>query len=256
MTFNLQDYAEVKDRIPVFWKRYPDGRIVTEQTMFDLESGTVEFVCYLYRDHETEKPVTTGWAYEVVGSSPVNRTSAVENCETSAIGRALANMGIHGKNGTEPRPSREEMQKVVRQNVEPVPELLNEPIRFGKHQGATWAEVLETDRAYAHWAVENAKRMGEDLRATLKAELAAPEETDHSSREDEESSGAGGTASGAPANKGQIAALRAAYGSIVVGLKNDSPKIAGQIEAVINGTPTEKEVTDWITWCEQFGGEA
>ena len=55
-------------------------------------------------------PVATGYAHEVRGSSPVNRTSHVENCETSAVGRALANYGMSAK-GT--RPSREEMLGAV-----------------------------------------------------------------------------------------------------------------------------------------------
>jgi hypothetical protein len=42
--------------------------------------------------------VSTGWAEEIVGNSPVNKTSALENCETSAVGRALANFGFQGKN--------------------------------------------------------------------------------------------------------------------------------------------------------------
>jgi hypothetical protein len=55
----------------------------------------------------------TGYAEEVRGEGNVNRTSHVENCETSAIGRALANLGYAGSDMTK-RPSREEMQKVQR----------------------------------------------------------------------------------------------------------------------------------------------
>ena len=55
------------------------------------------------------------YAEEMVGSSPVNRTSALENCTTSAIGRALADMNYQGnQNGKASRPSREEMEKVAR----------------------------------------------------------------------------------------------------------------------------------------------
>ena len=57
--------------------------------------------------------VATGWAEEVRGQGNVNRTSHVENCETSAIGRALANAGVAGSDPTR-RASREEMQKVER----------------------------------------------------------------------------------------------------------------------------------------------
>lgn len=57
--------------------------------------------------------VATGWAEEVRGQGNVNRTSHVENCETSAIGRALANAGVAGSDPAR-RASREEMSKVQR----------------------------------------------------------------------------------------------------------------------------------------------
>ena len=106
----LADYVEVKDRIPIFWDRYPDGALRTDMVRF--EGDEVVFCAYLYRAQSDEKPLSTGWAHEIVGSSNVNKTSALENCETSAIGRALANLGITGPTGAEPRPSREEMRKV------------------------------------------------------------------------------------------------------------------------------------------------
>lgn len=60
--------------------------------------------------------VATGWAEEIRGQGNVNRTSHVENCETSAIGRALANAGMAGSDFTK-RPSREEMAKVERSSA-------------------------------------------------------------------------------------------------------------------------------------------
>jgi hypothetical protein len=63
-----------------------------------------------------EMLIGTGYAEEVRGAGNVNRTSHVENCETSAIGRALANCGMAGSDMTK-RPSREEMSKVQRQTT-------------------------------------------------------------------------------------------------------------------------------------------
>jgi hypothetical protein len=63
-----------------------------------------------------EQLIATGYAEEVRGAGNVNRTSHVENCETSAIGRALANCGMAGSDMTK-RPSREEMSKVQRQTT-------------------------------------------------------------------------------------------------------------------------------------------
>ena len=108
MAFNLADYEEVKDRIPRFWKEHPQGSIRTTR----LDSTPGEWVVHaaLYRAGEPE-PFATGLAHEVIGGKSVNQTSALENCETSAIGRALANGGFSsGKQ----RPSREEMGKVNR----------------------------------------------------------------------------------------------------------------------------------------------
>lgn len=84
-------YAEVNQRILVFWSLFPAGRIITDKTMDDGQR--CEFKCYVFRDEEDEKPTTTGHAYEVKQGN-VNSTSYVENCETSAIGRALELLGI------------------------------------------------------------------------------------------------------------------------------------------------------------------
>jgi hypothetical protein len=65
--------------------------------------------------------IATGYAEEVRGAGNVNRTSHVENCETSAIGRALANCGMAGSDMSK-RPSREEMAKVQRTSNGPAVE--------------------------------------------------------------------------------------------------------------------------------------
>ena len=65
----------------------------------------------IYFNREDDRPVATGYAEEVRGASPVNKTSHAENAETSAIGRGLANCGYATKGS---RPSREEMEKVQR----------------------------------------------------------------------------------------------------------------------------------------------
>lgn len=109
--FDLNDYVEVAERIRAFYEKYPAGSIQTE--MVKLEGDLVIFRAAAFRDAEDPHP-TTGWAYERQGSSPVNKTSFVENCETSAVGRALANLSFAGTR----RPSREEMHKVMRMREE------------------------------------------------------------------------------------------------------------------------------------------
>ena len=113
--FNLNDYAEVKDRIEEFVKDFSTGSIQTFLRSFD--GPEVVFEARIFRTPEDvmNGVYTSGFAREVEGKSPVNKTSHVENCETSAIGRALANMGY----GTDAnRASRSEMLKVARMNEE------------------------------------------------------------------------------------------------------------------------------------------
>ncbi len=114
MSFNPADYAEVAERLPLFWKDCPRGRIITEIVVDD---GTrIVIRAELYADIADTVPTTTGYAEEIRGSSMVNKTSALENCETSAIGRALANYQYQG---SKKRASLEEMVKVYRQGQEP-----------------------------------------------------------------------------------------------------------------------------------------
>ena len=114
MSFNPADYAEVAERLPLFWKDCPRGRIITE---IIVDDGTrIVMMAELYADIADLVPTTTGYAEEVRGSSMVNKTSAIENCETSAIGRALANYQYQG---SKKRASLEEMVKVYRQGEQP-----------------------------------------------------------------------------------------------------------------------------------------
>ena len=113
MSFNPADYASVDERLPLFWKDCPRGRIVTELVVDD---GTrIVMKAELYADIADAVPTTSGFAEEVRGSSMVNKTSALENCETSAVGRALANYQYQGG---KKRASLEEVVKVYRQGGE------------------------------------------------------------------------------------------------------------------------------------------
>jgi hypothetical protein len=114
VSFNPADYAEVAERLPLFWKDCPRGRIITEIVVDD---GTrIVMRAELYADIGDTVPTTTGWAEEIRGSSMVNKTSALENTETSCVGRALANYQFQG---SKKRASLEEMVKVYRQGEQP-----------------------------------------------------------------------------------------------------------------------------------------
>jgi len=110
--FNLADYEPVEVRLEKFIKDYPAFRISTELEVVEATRYIVK--AYLYKDSNDSVAWATGYAEETVTSRGVNQTSALENCETSAIGRALANAGYAPKGK---RPSREEMSKVVATKV-------------------------------------------------------------------------------------------------------------------------------------------
>jgi len=106
--FNLDDYETVEERLVKFWKDNPDGRVDTK--LLDFNGGRYIVQAYIYRTFADSAPWSSGLAEETVAGRGVNATSALENCETSAIGRALASAGYATKGK---RPSREEMAKVA-----------------------------------------------------------------------------------------------------------------------------------------------
>jgi hypothetical protein len=107
--FNLEEYTTVKERIKLFWEKYPDGAIDTE--CLDWSDTRYIFRTRLYRLWTDERPFSTGHAKEEVSERGVNRDFALENCETSSVGVAMKNANI----GTDKHaPSREEMIKVAK----------------------------------------------------------------------------------------------------------------------------------------------
>ena len=115
MAFDLTNYETVEDRLVRFWAEHgPAARV--ETTMMAYDGDSCVFRAEIYFKNSETVPTATGYAQEIRSDRGVNSTSFVENCETSAIGRALANCGYatHGK-----RPSREEMAKVSRAESNP-----------------------------------------------------------------------------------------------------------------------------------------
>ena len=116
MAFDLSDYTTVQERSNIFWERYPNGAVRTEVV---AESDTRYIVsAELFKTEADTKAYASGLASESVSDRGVNSTSALENAETSAIGRALANAGYAAKGK---RASREEMTKVVKLTAVPDP---------------------------------------------------------------------------------------------------------------------------------------
>lgn len=106
--FNLDDYETVEERLIKYWKDNPEGRIQT--TLLEYSASRFIVSAAVFRKAGDTAPWATGLAEETVQGRGVNATSALENCETSAIGRALANAGYATKGK---RPTREEMAKVA-----------------------------------------------------------------------------------------------------------------------------------------------
>lgn len=144
--FNLDDYETVEERLVKFWKEHPDGQIHTKV----LEHTSARFIveASIYRTEADARPWTTGLAEETVQGRGVNATSALENCETSAIGRALANAGYATKGK---RASREEMSKVeaaskVKANIDEVKAKMAD----------TSKEYIPVEKASDPWTVSSA----------------------------------------------------------------------------------------------------
>jgi hypothetical protein len=109
---DLTDYALVADRITLFYQRYPGGRIVTE--LHSRTEREVTFRALVFREPADREPAATGWASEREGDGEINRVACLENTETSAVGRALANLGFTASSR---RPSREEMELAARRRT-------------------------------------------------------------------------------------------------------------------------------------------
>jgi len=111
----FEDYVPVAERLERFYERYPEGRITTSIVQHDLETGFVLMRAEVFRGPDDAQPASTGHAFEVRGESYVNKTSYVENAETSSVGRALAMLGFEVNRGIA---SREELQKTARMQAE------------------------------------------------------------------------------------------------------------------------------------------
>lgn len=109
-----KDYAQVNDRIKAFRELCPNGTITTD--IIELANGVVTMKATVY--DEEGKILGTGLAQEKESSNYINKTSYIENCETSAVGRALGFAGI-GVDGS--MCSAEELvNAITNQNKEPV----------------------------------------------------------------------------------------------------------------------------------------
>ena len=116
--FNLENYEDVDTRIHAFYARYEDGSILTELISNDEEKGIVVFKAVAFRTYVDTAPSAVGYARGARKDRGVDRDFWFENCETSAIGRCLANLGLSAKGK---RASSLEMAKVNDAKTSPAP---------------------------------------------------------------------------------------------------------------------------------------
>ena len=110
MAFDLSSYEPVSNRISRFWEDHPEGAIYSELIFDDGERCVVKATVHFIKG---EPAVSSDYAEEIKTDRGVNATSRIENCCTSAQGRALSAAGYLGSDWTK-KATREEMSKVSR----------------------------------------------------------------------------------------------------------------------------------------------
>lgn len=141
-------YSEVAQRIKAFRMNHPLGSIATN--IESLENGVVIMSCEV-RD-ENRELLGKAYAYEKEDSSFINQTSFIENCCTSATGRALgyAGFGIDVSVA-----SAEEVQNAINNQKITQEDADNYTLKFGKYKGKTIKEVEKEDTKYIDWMINN-----------------------------------------------------------------------------------------------------
>ncbi len=156
MAFDLTQYEPVAERLDRWLKA---SEQFAPRVFTNMESIPGADVCVIKAELWLgDTRVATGYAEETRGAGNVNRTSHVENCETSAIGRALANAGYAGSDMTK-RPSREEMAKVAR----PAPRTTKVTDLFPDAKEVTGGDVTVKGNQYGelpNWLYAEAQTYG------------------------------------------------------------------------------------------------
>lgn len=142
-----KEYAEVNQRIKVFRMLYPNGFIRTH--LISNENGVAVMNAEVGID---DKVLATGTAYEKEDSSFINKTSYIENCETSAVGRALGMLGIGIDTSVA---SYEEVANAIENQTITEEDALKYTLKFGKYKDRTIKEVYKDDPKYIDWIVNN-----------------------------------------------------------------------------------------------------
>jgi hypothetical protein len=167
-----KSYSEVNQRIKAFRMVYPQGSIPTE--IVSLKDGIVVMKASVLTDDG--RLLATGTAYERENSTFINKTSYIENCETSAVGRAL---GMAGFGIDVSVASAEEVQNAINNQEVTQEEADNYKLTFGKYKDKTIKEVYSEDKKYIEWRINNTKdeRMLKIIELSTGIEIPTEEES-------------------------------------------------------------------------------
>lgn len=154
------DYIQVSERLQAFYAKYPDGSIQSE--IVELSDSRVVMRAYAYRNAEDPRPGVGYSSLEIPGRTPYTRGSEIENCETSAWGRAIAALGfevkrgiasaeeVRNKSGADPKHQPEPERQAPRaprpaaSTVPPEPDWMAEQ-KLGWKERTDWGGPAKTD---------------------------------------------------------------------------------------------------------------
>ena len=154
--FDLSTYEDVNSRIKRFRETHIAGRITTEIVELNVKDGYVVIRACVFREHEDVVPAAVDYAYELRTDRGVNRDFWIENCSTSAIGRAIGLLMP-----SDARPTRQDMEKVERLAAQPAVEV------------DLWATATPT-KPEAVGSVRPAAESIADIKAQLGGEILDP----------------------------------------------------------------------------------
>ena len=175
-----KEYILVKDRVLYFNEAYDSGCIITE-LLSAPQDTTVVIKATIYPDSMNYGRNFTGHAQEVIGEGYINKTSAMENAETSAVGRALAMMGIGVLDSIA---SVDEINKATNRSKVDLKDFdpATEKVTFGKHKGKLW---IDLPQFYLDWLLENGQAEAKSkAKKTLKSPNPVDEETEQMQLDD------------------------------------------------------------------------